>query len=479
MTPNDIEKESRGKYINISRAVEQVERWSKWINGTVEQAEQWSRLSKWSSWSRWSKQSRWSSGVSGVGCKVEQVSESVGVSQQDSVGRLVTDPSRQLREKWESWDVVGVGYLSGKGGSLLELSPSLKSSSCSPGNTDAQSSSSPTALGRCRRGTEQPTPLRVAVVDSPDGFAWNCVFFGSHGKGMVRESLGDAGKSEAGEGGTVLGMKSAGVDDKLLTVTERASNTCYPPSVDKTGVDEKNKTFGGGWRNKKGRGGFKKIPQHRDCSVIEAVIPTIRGRARGLFNGTNMHANRVRLERPSQNKSSDTHKTPCYRVKRCRERKISIKATELVNAKWARLPAGLLPDFRVWSMGRLGDLSFPSPLHTGAASFSPCFTLIGSQDIDVKSCPELNHSTPYLVVRLLASHLGEPGSIPGGVASGFSDVGVALYDAAGLEGFLGDLPILPPSHCSAAPYSPHFTIIVYQDLEVKRGPNLYTHHSVF
>ncbi|KAJ8889915.1 hypothetical protein PR048_009420 [Dryococelus australis] len=43
--------------------------------------------------------------------------------------------------------------------------------------------------------------------------------------------------------------------------------------------------------------------------------------------------NRIRLERASQNKSSDTHKTPYDRVKRYRERKINIKASERVNVE--------------------------------------------------------------------------------------------------------------------------------------------------
>ncbi|KAJ8865617.1 hypothetical protein PR048_033137 [Dryococelus australis] len=41
--------------------------------------------------------------------------------------------------------------------------------------------------------------------------------------------------------------------------------------------------------------------------------------------------NMLRLERASQNQPSDTHKTPYDRVKRCRERKIYIKASERVN----------------------------------------------------------------------------------------------------------------------------------------------------
>ncbi|KAJ8895192.1 hypothetical protein PR048_000517 [Dryococelus australis] len=43
------------------------------------------------------------------------------------------------------------------------------------------------------------------------------------------------------------------------------------------------------------------------------------------------YRNRIRLERASQKQSIDTHKTPYDRVKRCRERKINIKASERVN----------------------------------------------------------------------------------------------------------------------------------------------------
>ncbi|KAJ8894980.1 hypothetical protein PR048_000288 [Dryococelus australis] len=45
-----------------------------------------------------------------------------------------------------------------------------------------------------------------------------------------------------------------------------------------------------------------------------------------------------------------------------------------------------------WSAGFLGNLPFPLPLHSGDASLSPHFTLIGSQDLGVKSRPNL--STP-------------------------------------------------------------------------------------
>ncbi|KAJ8880816.1 hypothetical protein PR048_017287 [Dryococelus australis] len=48
-----------------------------------------------------------------------------------------------------------------------------------------------------------------------------------------------------------------------------------------------------------------------------------------------------------------------------------------------------------FSVGFLGDLLFPPPLHSCAAQLSPCFTLIVSQDLAVNSCLNL-HSTPTL-----------------------------------------------------------------------------------
>ncbi|KAJ8867596.1 hypothetical protein PR048_031398 [Dryococelus australis] len=55
-----------------------------------------------------------------------------------------------------------------------------------------------------------------------------------------------------------------------------------------------------------------------------------------------------------------------------------------------------------------------------------------------------------VVVRLLASHLGEPGSTSGGVAPGFSHVGHCRWST----GFLGDLPFPPPFLSGAGPHSP-------------------------
>ncbi|KAJ8865953.1 hypothetical protein PR048_033477 [Dryococelus australis] len=84
-----------------------------------------------------------------------------------------------------------------------------------------------------------------------------------------------------------------------------------------------------------------------------------------------------------------------------------------------------------------------------------------------------------LVVRLLASHLGEPGSIPRAYATRFSHVGIKPDDAAGRRVFWG-CPISPAvSFRCCSPYSPPFTLIGSQYLDVKSHPNLLTHATYF
>ncbi|KAJ8872668.1 hypothetical protein PR048_026279 [Dryococelus australis] len=74
-----------------------------------------------------------------------------------------------------------------------------------------------------------------------------------------------------------------------------------------------------------------------------------------------------------------------------------------------------------------------------------------------------------VAVGLLASHLGEPGSIPGGVTPKFSHVGIVTDDDAGRRVFPGDLPFLPSLHSENC-----FTPVGSQDLDVQSHPNLCT-----
>ncbi|KAJ8878511.1 hypothetical protein PR048_019089 [Dryococelus australis] len=58
--------------------------------------------------------------------------------------------------------------------------------------------------------------------------------------------------------------------------------------------------------------------------------------------------------------------------------------------------------------------------------------------------PRKRRGSGGVVVRLLASHLGEPDSISGGVAPGFSQVGTVPGRCRWTAGFLGDLPFPRP-----------------------------------
>ncbi|KAJ8890736.1 hypothetical protein PR048_010245 [Dryococelus australis] len=80
-----------------------------------------------------------------------------------------------------------------------------------------------------------------------------------------------------------------------------------------------------------------------------------------------------------------------------------------------------------------------------------------------------------VVVRLLASHLGAPGSIPGCFAPVLSHVGIVPGYKA-VRGFLSAMSCFPRLfHSGSAPYSPRFTLIGSQDLDVRSRPNILTH----
>ncbi|KAJ8892995.1 hypothetical protein PR048_005576 [Dryococelus australis] len=104
----------------------------------------------------------------------------------------------------------------------------------------------------------------------------------------------------------------------------------------------------------------------------------------------------------------------------------------------------------------LGDLPFRQLLHSGAAPYSPRFTLIGSENFHVKSRPNLfTHSRVSNVLMTVKScvqsltlsvlmpniveilHLGEPGSIPNVIAPGFSHVEIVADYVAGRRVFSG------------------------------------------
>ncbi|KAJ8872738.1 hypothetical protein PR048_026353 [Dryococelus australis] len=77
-----------------------------------------------------------------------------------------------------------------------------------------------------------------------------------------------------------------------------------------------------------------------------------------------------------------------------------------------------------------------------------------------------------VVVRLLASHQGDPALILCGIAPGFSHVGILQDDASGRGVFLG---ISHFPHTCIPTLLHRFTLIGSQDLNVKSCPNLFTH----
>ncbi|KAJ8868531.1 hypothetical protein PR048_030059 [Dryococelus australis] len=78
-----------------------------------------------------------------------------------------------------------------------------------------------------------------------------------------------------------------------------------------------------------------------------------------------------------------------------------------------------------------------------------------------------------VVVRLLASHLEEPGSIPGGVAAGLSHVGNCAGRRRWSEGFLGDLPFPPSLFVPTLSFSPRSTFVGFLR---HRRPNPFIAH---
>ncbi|KAJ8871758.1 hypothetical protein PR048_028095 [Dryococelus australis] len=78
-------------------------------------------------------------------------------------------------------------------------------------------------------------------------------------------------------------------------------------------------------------------------------------------------------------------------------------------------------------------------------------------------------------VSLLASDQGESDSIPGGVTPVILDAGIVPGDAAGRRVFSRISHFSRPLHSVTAPYSPRFTLIGSQDLDVKGRPNPFIH----
>ncbi|KAJ8888757.1 hypothetical protein PR048_008249 [Dryococelus australis] len=67
---------------------------------------------------------------------------------------------------------------------------------------------------------------------------------------------------------------------------------------------------------------------------------------------------------------------------------------------------------------------------------------------------------------------------PRPVHSGFSQVGIVPVRSAGRRAFLGNSHLPPPLHSGTTAFSPHFTLVGSQDLDIKNRLNLPTPHSL-
>ncbi|KAJ8871028.1 hypothetical protein PR048_027331 [Dryococelus australis] len=213
------------------------------------------------------------------------------------------------------------------------------------------------------------------------------------------------------------------------------------------------------------------LQRHEACYLDARALNAIVKRHTGSFaissespSCSSRHSRTIRLSKEEQLASRS-------RKRVVRERPITSRVMIAVHARLdtstlLRRRRGLtsssnrfnpLPDFRMWescrtmSAGFHGELPFaPPPFHSGAAPHSPrspssAFktsiwdpaTHAGSANSKVarSHIPERAHSG--VVVGLLASHLCEPGSIPGEVACGFSHVEIMLDDAASGRVFSG------------------------------------------
>ncbi|KAJ8885395.1 hypothetical protein PR048_011592 [Dryococelus australis] len=129
------------------------------------------------------------------------------------------------------------------------------------------------------------------------------------------------------------------------------------------------------------------------------------------------------------------------------------------EANRVQYPAGSLPDFCKRESRRtiplVGSFSFPPPLHSSAAQFSPRFHCVGSQDFVVKIHPNIATQTGLICTY---------------TRPGCSHVGNKTKYYHRLVGFLRVLRFTPPLHFIAAPYPPHFTVINTEILSSQATP---------
>ncbi|KAJ8888741.1 hypothetical protein PR048_008233 [Dryococelus australis] len=152
----------------------------------------------------------------------------------------------------------------------------------------------------------------------------------------------------------------------------------------------------------------------------------------------------------------------------CKKMKMELDIWTALNSEIFRADEGDIGEFGAGMKGR-AKWEIPEKTRRPTAS-STCENLVARLGIELSSPWWEGHGG--LLVRLLTSQIGEPGSILGGIALGFSHVQIVPDDAAGRRIFSGTSRF--PRPCIPVLLHTHFTSpsSVSQDLDAKGHPNL-------
>ncbi|KAJ8898396.1 hypothetical protein PR048_003756 [Dryococelus australis] len=199
------------------------------------------------------------------------------------------------------------------------------------------------------------------------------------------------------------------------------------------------------------------------------------------------YRNRIRLEKASQNKSSDIHETPYYQVKRCRELKKYTKASERVNAGVFTKTNGRVPNTATphcFLSAKAVNQSRASCVTDQPSSGKTTGSGWGVQENEDHGVKSRSHNIRMSSLAVTYIHYCKnTRSLGATVAERLSrspptkanrvqyparsHVGIAPVDAAGRRVFSGISRFPPHFHSGTAPCSPRFTLIGSQDLDIK------------
>ncbi|KAJ8891478.1 hypothetical protein PR048_004006 [Dryococelus australis] len=240
------------------------------------------------------------------------------------------------------------------------------------------------------------------------------------------------GERSGGEGvsrllGGVMGSRSrSSVSNMSATIADstkidwvwprgvkRVTNVCplspthYSALLDNTRYKAGRKKPWQGGGAGRGCGGLVSTPSREEGRQASRVLPTLQVAAATSLSTADMRAVPTLLLALAIHESLKTVWLSFQRYVAQRARRLNCSPP--TKANWVRFPAiskwvsqhpcpcGVAPRIFArgsrcrWWAGFLGDLPFPSPLRSGAAPYSPRFTLVHSQDADV-SKPLALHS---------------------------------------------------------------------------------------